>query len=84
MAESQSIVLITTHYSAVNSTVRRLQVKGIRDVEIPTGVDINKLGDYIDYTVIERDSEQCPEEALRIAELIGVSPEIITRAKKLL
>jgi len=84
LAKSQSIVLITTHYSAVNSAVRRLQVKGIRDVEIPTGVDINKLGDYIDYTVIERDSEQCPEEALRIAELIGVSPEIITRAKKLL
>ncbi|MFA6074490.1 MAG: hypothetical protein WCV63_00705 [Negativicutes bacterium] len=84
LAESQSVSLITTHYSSVNSAVRRLRVKGIRDVEIPAGVDINKLGNYIDYAIVEQDSEQCPEEALRIAELIGVSREIIERAKKLL
>ena len=84
LTNSQSVVLITTHYPSVNSTVRRLRVRGIRDVDIPVGVDINNLGDYIDYAIIESDSEQCPEEALRIAELIGVSPEIIARAKQLL
>lgn len=82
MAEAKSIVLITTHYSAVNAAVRRLRVKGIRDVSIPAGVDIYKLGEYIDYAIVDDDSGQCPEEALRIAELIGVSPEIIEKAKK--
>ena len=84
LADSPSVVLITTHYPSINSAVRRLRVRGIRNVDIPAGVDINNLGDYIDYAIIDSDSEQCPEEALRIAELIGVSPEIIARAKQLL
>lgn len=73
--------VITTHYSGLSLHCRKLRVKGL-DKEIPAGViNKNNINDYIDYSLVEDHAGDVPHEALRIAEMLGISNEIIVGAK---
>lgn len=73
--------IITTHYSGVNTPCHRLRVKGFVD-NISAEVTIDNLGDFIDYSLVDDDSGIVPQEALRIASLLGVDDELLGLAQK--
>lgn len=84
MDSRNSITLITTHYSQLGLPCRRLRVKGFVEdlVDIPlTAQNINR---FIDYSLVEDDSDEVPQEALRIAEMLSCNPELITSARRFL
>lgn len=80
--EKNIMSLITTHYSGINSECKKLRVRGFDDKKISGKLDICQIEDYMDYTLVEDSEQQIPQEALRIAEMLGTSKELIDRAKK--
>ncbi len=73
--------LITTHYSGIKSDCRKLRVKGLQVTESINKITIENINDFIDYSLTETDDVQVPEEALKIAEILGVDNEFLTLAK---
>jgi len=71
--------VITTHYSGITGSCRRLRVKGLLE-HLAGKVDKTNISSYIDYSLIHDDTGVAPHEALRIAELLNVDPELIQRA----
>lgn len=73
---------ITTHYD-ITTTSRRLRVRGIKD-NLPEGSSYTEHGlrKMIDYSLVEDTEEKTPNEALRIAEMLGVSSMLTERAKQ--
>lgn len=82
--DRSSITLITTHYSHLGISCRRLRVKGfvenLSDVEL-TPDTINR---FMDYSLLPDDNEDVPQEALRIATILGCDTEMIALAKEAL
>lgn len=68
--------LITTHYSGIDATCRRLRVKGLQlnENQVITPGNIN---DYMDYSLVETSSDEVPREAFTIAKLFNVDPELL-------
>lgn len=68
--------LITTHYSGIDATCRRLRVKGLqlKENQVITPGNIN---DYMDYSLVETTSDEVPREAFTIAKLFNVDPELL-------
>lgn len=82
MESRNSITMITTHYSQLGIDCRRLRVKGFVEslADIPlTAQNINR---FIDYSLIPDDSDEVPQEALRIAEMLECHPGLIALARK--
>lgn len=76
--------LITTHYSGLQTQCRKLRVKGLN---LPQGMEIltvATLNTYMDYTLIEDQSDEVPMEALKIAQMLGVEPLLIETAQQFL
>lgn len=73
--------IITTHYSGVKTDCHRLRVKGFID-SIAETVTIDNLSSFIDYSLVNDDSGIVPQEALRIASLLGVDDELVNLAQK--
>lgn len=72
--------IITTHYSGIQSNCRKLRVKGFAQ-NVTEAVTIHNITDFIDYSLIDDTTGIAPQEALRIAELLGVDSELLERAK---
>lgn len=70
--------LITTHYS-INTDCRKLRVKGFIEKSDEAKIDLQNINNYIDYSLEEEKSNKVPHEALRIAEIIGVSKELTNK-----
>lgn len=73
--------IITTHYSGVKTDCHRLRVRGFID-GIAEAVTIDNLSRFIDYSLVDDDSGIVPQEALRIASLLGVDDELLGLAQK--
>ncbi len=73
--------IITTHYSGVRSKCRKLRVKGFAE-NISETVNKDNLSDYIDYSLVDDDSGIVPQEALRIASLLGVDNQLVEMARR--
>lgn len=73
--------IITTHYSGVKTSCHRLRVRGFID-GIAEAVTIDNLSSFIDYSLVDDDSGHVPQEALRIASLLGVDDELLELAQK--
>jgi len=83
MNHRKSICLVTTHYSNVEGTFRRLRVKGIqwdKIEEIKTNPQ--ELNRFIDYQLEDCNEKTAPEEAVRIAEILAIDDAFISLAKK--
>lgn len=82
LQESSVPAFITTHYDT-HTTSRRLRVKGLRE-EFSAGElsSIKALSRAIDYSLVEDRTEAAPNEALRIAEMLGIDPPLIEKARK--
>lgn len=80
--ENKTLSVITTHYSGLDKTCRKLRVKGL-DQEFKQGeINKNNINDYMDYSLIEDDASKVPHEALRIADILGINKQIIEKANK--
>lgn len=68
--------LVTTHYSGIKATCRRLRVKGLQLSENQT-ITMGNIGDFMDYSLVETEADEVPMEAFTIAKLFGVDAEIL-------
>lgn len=74
--------LITTHYSGLSNQCRKLRVKGL-DKDIKAGeINRDNINNYIDYSLIEDEVGVTPHEALRIAQMLGINEQIISKAQQ--
>ncbi len=68
--------LITTHYSDIDTNVRRLRVKGLKpNIK---NVTIDNINSFIDYSLVETTETEVPKEAIRIAEILDVDSEFLS------
>lgn len=84
LKQRNSITLITTHYSQLGIPCRRLRVKGFVENLVDTPLTATNINRFIDYSLINDDSDEVPHEALRIAEMLECHPNLITQARKYL
>ena len=81
METRNSITMITTHYSQLGTSCRRLRVKGFVETMSDIPVSAQNINDFIDYSLVPDDSDEVPHEALRIAELLDCYPALINQAR---
>lgn len=77
-----SITLITTHYSQLGASCRRLRVRGFVEDMSDLPLTPKNINHFIDYSLTEDTSDDVPQEALRIATILGCDEQLITLAKK--
>ncbi|SDC04424.1 lysine 5,6-aminomutase reactivase ATPase KamC [Williamwhitmania taraxaci] len=73
--------LITTHYSNLGTSCHKLRVKGFMENHASGTITKENIGEFIDYSLVEDDGSTVPQEALKIAEILGVDAEIIEKAQ---
>lgn len=77
-----SITLVTTHYSQLGATCRRLRVKGFVENLSDLPLNPQNINRFIDYSLTEDTSDDVPHEALRIATILHCDPEMISLAQQ--
>lgn len=76
-----STTLITTHYSQLGTACRRLRVKGFVENLSDMPLNPQNINRFIDYSLTEDQSDNVPQEALRIAAILGCDEQLTTLAK---
>ena len=75
--------LISTHFGDMKLSCKKLRVKGFTGQSVVPGeVNAQNINKYIDYSLVEDMDGLVPEEALRIARLLGVDDSFLELAKK--
>lgn len=69
--------VVTTHYSGITPPCRRLKVRGFRAERVHGQLGVDRINEYIDYSLEEDTEGQVPQEALHIARLMGISDELL-------
>ena len=82
LEEYEVRALVTTHYSGIKTKGHRLRVKGLKTEDITGKVDLRNLNDRMDYSLVSHEDTDVPAEGLRIAEIMGIDAELISRARK--
>ncbi|MBR1643912.1 MAG: hypothetical protein IJ684_00870 [Bacteroidales bacterium] len=80
---STSQTMITTHYSGLGTACRRLRVRGFVESMDSVPLSPDTINRFMDYTLLADESDEVPQEALRIATILGCHPELIARARAL-
>lgn len=84
LREREVSSFITTHYD-ITTSCRRLRVKGLKDeVMVGNNLNITNIQKAIDYNLIDDVSLGAPNEAIRIAEMLGINKKLIEKAKSLI
>ncbi len=73
--------IITTHYSGIVSSCRKLRVKGFVEDRVKGSLSKKNIEEYIDYSLIEDKEADVPMEAIRVARMLGVDDELLDKAK---
>lgn len=84
LAERGVMSLISTHFSALESKVRKLRVVGFSEGKSDKRVTKHNISQFIDYSlyeVAEGEHIEC-SEAIRIAEILGVNEKLINKTKE--
>ena len=84
MDSRDSVTLVTTHYSQLGLSCRRLRVKGFVEELVDTPLTAENINRFIDYSLVEDDSDEVPHEALRIAEMLSCHPDLVSSARQFL
>ena len=75
-----STSLITTHYSGLGTDCRRLRVRGFVEDMVNIPLNPHNINRFIDYSLTEDLSDNVPQEALRIADILGCDKELTSLA----
>lgn len=81
-AYPNALSVITTHYGSISAKCRRLRVRGFVEERVKLPLHVNELNKCIDYSLEEVQTKDVPHEAIRIAQILGVCPELIERSTK--
>ncbi len=81
-ASMPSLAVVTTHYSGVEAPCRKMRVKGFISDGLTPPIDINQISRHIDYSLVEDNSAQVPEEALNLCRLLAIDPEWIALSEE--
>lgn len=84
MESRNSVTMITTHYSQLGINCRRLRVKGFVENMVDVPLTAQNINRFIDYSLIADDTDEVPQEALRIAEMLECDSEMINQAREFL
>lgn len=76
-SEQSSLAVVTTHYSNIQAPCRSMRVKGFMHQDLTPPIDIDRISDHIDYSLIESDNRQVPTEALNLCRLLAVDNDWI-------
>lgn len=76
-SEQSSLAVVTTHYSNIQAPCRSMRVKGFMHQDLTPPIDIDRISDHIDYSLIESDNRQVPTEALNLCRLLAVDDDWI-------
>lgn len=76
--------LITGHYSGIKARCRKLRVKGFVKEKVKAQLTIQNINEYIDYSLTEDNEDSVPQEAIRIARILGVDEELLDEAENFL
>ena len=84
MQSRTSVTMITTHYSQLGVPCRRLRVRGFVESLVDVPLTAQNINRFIDYSLVPDDSDEAPQEALRIAEMINCDTMLVEQARKFL
>ena len=76
--------LITSHYSGIKARCKKMRVKGFVKEHVQGQLTINNINEFIDYSLIEDTLDSVPQEAMRIARILGVDEELLDKAEEFL
>ena len=76
--------LITSHYSGIKARCKKMRVKGFIKDKIDGQLTINNINEFIDYSLIEDTQDSVPQEAMRIARILGVDRDLLDKAENYL
>ena len=74
--------LVSTHYGQLGAACRRLRVRGFVEGMESIPLTPQSINRFIDYSLTEETSEEVPQEALRIATILGCDSELIALARR--
>ncbi len=77
-----SVTLITTHYSGLGVPCRRLRVRGFMEGMADVPITPQNINLFIDYSLDEDENDNVPQEALRIADILGCDREMTALARE--
>ena len=75
-----SFSLVTTHYSQLGVPCRRLRIAGFREDLANATLSPENINLFMDYSLVEDNSDTVPQEALRIATLLRCDESLIQKA----
>ncbi len=84
MHAKPSVTMLTTHYSQLGVSCRRLRVRGFVETLVDVPLSAQNINRFIDYSLVADDSDDVPHEALRIAEMLDCDPALISHARHFL
>ena len=84
LQRSQSLTLVTTHYSQLGVDCRRLRVRGFVEGLCDLPLNPQTINRFIDYSLTPDTSDEVPQEALRIATILGCDSELLDLAREAL
>lgn len=83
--ENHVMALLSTHYGGLKFSGRRLKIKGLSFESLKDKtLDIKRIQDVMDYSVVEDDGQENVHQAIEIASLLGVDKDLLYRADKFL
>jgi DNA mismatch repair ATPase MutS len=82
LVENKTSAFITTHYSDIQSSCRKLRVKGLITEKLGENTTVQNINECIDYSLIELAENNAPMEALAIARILKIDEDIIKHAEK--
>ena len=80
--QNNTSALITTHYSGIEAKCPNLRVRGIKENITTEEITLANINRYIDYSLEQCEVNKAPQEAIRIAEMLGVNNLFIDKIKR--
>lgn len=80
----KSTTLITTHYSQLGLPCRRLRVRGFVEGATDERLTPDNINRFIDYSLLPDDSDDVPQEAMRIAAILQCNASLLSEANAFL
>lgn len=82
LQQRNSITLVTTHYSQLGLNCQRLRVRGFVETLSDKPLTPENINQFMDYSLIADNTDDVPQDALRIATILGCDKGLIDLAKK--
>ena len=82
LADYEVPSLVTTHYNGIAAPYRKQKVKGFSETNAEERITLKNINDFIDYSLEEVTTDEVPHEAIRIARILGIDPEILRRIER--